>query len=1141
MKIKINRVRGGSMGDQRDYGLVTGSVWNYELKPDTNRVSDTLSPVPRDEANIEAERGETIVGDLNNDGMVEHAIVGGKRHFRGGTPLNVPDGSFVFSDYNKLKIKNKDLLKGIFNYGGSKGATPAQVAKRYELNKYVDILNDPESDALDKKTAQLMLDNNMKKLGQLALVQEGMKGFPDGIPDIAAPLFASDIAVSSPSQQVMKRGGLVKYQAAGQKKQMSEDENSAMHDRVRKKAFDNAYKKWLKSPVGSQEKKDAYQAMVNTNYDIPDDVKKFYLDRMTPAQRESAAKADSTARSNSKRDWDEFWPASLSMPDIPYQYKHSAEYFKKHISNERAMNPLFGMYSSPSELMEIDEYVKEHEKKYQQAVRDSTAQATAQAKVNQYRADLSSKPAPAGNDPYNQLSSLFYNWEKKWKAALALNDTEAIKKLKQEAVNLKTVLDETDIPWSANFNLSWLYPSTRDVAWGSEQGKIRDMADIVQNYIDYYDESGKKASQAAEFRRKTLSNKKVLEKDINNAQSIVNTFVQTGKLPSGVTTDDYFNAQKLLGQTETKYIKTYNDPGFSAPVGSYGSFITPSKYTLYNPSEDPNFIYNYASPFSTLPAADTLQTVNEEPVQEPVPPAGGDAMVTNQQSSTQSTATTPKKDNNVITIDPTSGSPNRYYYNPGDTLGPVPQKEGGSLQLYQSAGTFQQYPRESLIKSNDKFKVVPTAKRYGSFNVQKFDPQTGYYSVVNPSIGQTEKLDIDDFIKRQSAILSKYTGGVDEWKKNLVSPNQTTRESAIDWFQDEYDKFRQASGFSPYFFGRAGDSKTGAYARDKKFGVYTFSAPGITAVEPTPPATNPPAANPPADGGTQQKTTVGDPPMPQYTQGAVGAPWWNYDIVNYANQLANYYDIEQGNLPPYQTFNPYVANPVYVDPARAIAQQQGLTAQTQEAIGAISNPTQARANQIAAAAKASEPIANIMAQYDNQNAQIANQFSQQNAQVMNQAQLQNLNFRKRYADEIETRRQQYLNALREGRTDVAESIMQGMKNAAETSWVNATSDSYAADPRTGTVYFKQGFDPTTGAYRSKNTLTYADWVKANGLEGVDQDALVKAYTEYLSDQRDERAQSPTRRRSTAASKAGGKVKYMHGGVVFNPIDDIWNI
>lgn len=216
MKVKINRVRGGSMGDQRNYGLVTGSIWNYELKPDTNRVSDTLSPIPRDEANIEAERGETIVGDLDNDGMVEHAIVGGKRHFEGGTPLNVPDGSFVFSDYNKLRIKNKDLLKGIFNMSASKGVTPAKVAKRYELNKYKDILNDPESDALDRKTAQLMLDNNMKKLGQLALVQEGMKGFPDGVPDIALPLLGTDFQ-SQAQPTKMKKGGLVKYQIKGQK------------------------------------------------------------------------------------------------------------------------------------------------------------------------------------------------------------------------------------------------------------------------------------------------------------------------------------------------------------------------------------------------------------------------------------------------------------------------------------------------------------------------------------------------------------------------------------------------------------------------------------------------------------------------------------------------------------------------------------------------------------------------------------------------------------------------------------------------------------------------------------------------------------------------------------------------------------
>ncbi len=218
MKIKVKRVRGGSIGDQRDYGLATGSIWNYEDKPSTNNVSTTMTPEKdRENATIEAERGETVVGDLDNDGQLEHAKIGGKRHFEGGTPLNVPDGSFVFSDYNGLLIKNKELLANVFNYKSGKSATPAKVAKRYELNKYKDLLNDPNADFLDQKTAQLMIDNNLKKLGQLALVQESMKGFPDGIPNIALPLFGSDMQAGG-SMPEMKRGGLVKAQKGKQVK-----------------------------------------------------------------------------------------------------------------------------------------------------------------------------------------------------------------------------------------------------------------------------------------------------------------------------------------------------------------------------------------------------------------------------------------------------------------------------------------------------------------------------------------------------------------------------------------------------------------------------------------------------------------------------------------------------------------------------------------------------------------------------------------------------------------------------------------------------------------------------------------------------------------------------------------------------------
>jgi hypothetical protein len=216
MRVKVRKTPGVT-GAQKNFALISGSIWNYEDQPTNNTVGTTLSPVPREDANIEAEKGETIVFP-DTDGNIAHAKIGGKRHSEGGTPLNVPDGSFVFSDYRGLLIKNKDVLKDVFNIGGGKSKTPAEVAKKYELNVYKQILADPWADPMDKKTAQLMIENNMKKLGQLALIQEGMKGFPDGIPDIAMPLFGSDIAQGQPIPQeegmpMARYGGLPKAQS----------------------------------------------------------------------------------------------------------------------------------------------------------------------------------------------------------------------------------------------------------------------------------------------------------------------------------------------------------------------------------------------------------------------------------------------------------------------------------------------------------------------------------------------------------------------------------------------------------------------------------------------------------------------------------------------------------------------------------------------------------------------------------------------------------------------------------------------------------------------------------------------------------------------------------------------------------------
>lgn len=170
-------------GGQMGHALDLGSRRLYMNQDEEKNLNDHIKEVPREEANIEAEKGETIITPYK--GGKYHFKIGGKKHSQGGTPLNVPEGSFVFSDTPKMRLGG-DVLK-VFGKSDktNKKYTPAQLAKQYDINKYQTILNNPRADAIMKRTAQLMIDNYNTKLSQLAIAQEGKKGFPQGIPEIA--------------------------------------------------------------------------------------------------------------------------------------------------------------------------------------------------------------------------------------------------------------------------------------------------------------------------------------------------------------------------------------------------------------------------------------------------------------------------------------------------------------------------------------------------------------------------------------------------------------------------------------------------------------------------------------------------------------------------------------------------------------------------------------------------------------------------------------------------------------------------------------------------------------------------------------------------------------------------------------------
>ena len=123
--------------------------------------------------NVVVEKKEQILGDFNNDGTPALMGVNTGSHASGNDQaINVPDGAFVFSDTAKLKVKDPNVLKV---FGETKKKTPAEIAKKYDLQKFSAIVSDPKSDNMTRKTAEMMQQNYLGKLTQLAQYQEGMK------------------------------------------------------------------------------------------------------------------------------------------------------------------------------------------------------------------------------------------------------------------------------------------------------------------------------------------------------------------------------------------------------------------------------------------------------------------------------------------------------------------------------------------------------------------------------------------------------------------------------------------------------------------------------------------------------------------------------------------------------------------------------------------------------------------------------------------------------------------------------------------------------------------------------------------------------------------------------------------------------
>ena len=191
-KVKIKSLPKAKVGYQVD-GSLKNDVTSFGgknngLQDHSNiKVTKSITAVPRKDANLEAEGGETVIGNIDGSKIPSFFNIEGPRHTKGGVPLNLPDDSFIFSDTRAMMINDPVLLK-MFNMPTKKGGyTPAEMSKKFDINRYREILQDRNSDKLDIKTAEMMIKNYVIKLGALALAQEARKGFPQGIPKLSEP------------------------------------------------------------------------------------------------------------------------------------------------------------------------------------------------------------------------------------------------------------------------------------------------------------------------------------------------------------------------------------------------------------------------------------------------------------------------------------------------------------------------------------------------------------------------------------------------------------------------------------------------------------------------------------------------------------------------------------------------------------------------------------------------------------------------------------------------------------------------------------------------------------------------------------------------------------------------------------------
>ena len=999
---KIRIKRQPQKGDQRDFSLVNNMIYNVGPGDANTEVKNTMTAIDRKDANVEVEGGETVVGDINGDGFLEHMSFVGKRHSKGGMPVNLPEGAFIFSDTKKLRIKDKELLSKVFGMGNRKGGyTPAEIAKKYQINEYIQVLKDENADPLKKRTAAEMLKTNTEMLSKLALVQESMKGFPDGIPALAesaAMAMQGGPEQEAPAQPEAKMGGMMRFDGGGEPPKIGQTYYVNGKPVKLKKLVDDSWTdyitpNWVSDPGGA--------------YFEDGNGKTFYLtyDEFKTLRNNSSV---NRTGANDNSWWNGDYNRQYNFATNPGGKTPGITTTKK-LSNGVPLT------------LNVGDTIN--------TVNGSFIVTNPQLIPGNDRAEqgyVQLKDAKTGKVSQMSVGKLFSDVDK----------------------DLATVKSATNGKQSTGSTNEWGNDMIEEITPAANIGAKAGAAAIPGGKLTAIgDKDYTLAGRDFQYRPAKDKNgtKYWAFKDENGSWYAVTNQTSVDRLNKHYGFDIQLPGSTPTQTTTTKTVNT-------APVKKSTTTTAP-KQGGYN---DANALMSSFALGGYIPEY-LLAGEVDEPAGGPGdgPGDGLTSKVGDQKQMQQSTNQRIDPNQEIfVRKDMYKGKPVTLYYKgnekivkdeAGNIIERAPRTDGNKFEQYGSQNINQ------ILAQNPNVRYTNT--NFGSFGRQPNVKCTGIYlSSGNAQARSNNDLSPEewkDFQDRHGDWIEKeYPGGFAKYQQDLRASRESGDKAAA-WFQDKVNEKSMKEFGVPYFQPLNGKEDT-PYKRDSKFGQVTYSVPrffemgdtkkdtDITGDTPKPlvayycvenedgtknvqavtynegeqpvPPTGKSVSSAFADQGSAEKICAINPQpggTPNPAKKPAG-PWWLQDIVNYvgaSTDQVNRYGATQGSVD--------LQTPGYdlLDPTRQIASIQEQDARQNQQIENTVDGNVGLAATLASSGDSLGHSANILGQYENANIGIVNNAYDKNAQIMNQEIGTNEAGRVKYVEDNATLNQQIDNAL----------------------------------------------------------------------------------------------------------------------------------